>query len=80
MVLIPLIEHHYQTVKLLGVEAGGVWIESQMMIDKVYSTVGRVSSERSPAFFFPYHQIEFAMVSIPGVALNEVAFGVESLD
>jgi hypothetical protein len=73
---IPLIEDHHQVVKLLGVEAGGIWIESQEMINKIYSAVDKEGSERTPVFFFPYHQIEFGMVAIPGLALNERAFGV----
>jgi len=76
VLLIPFIEQHYQTVKLLGVEAGGIWIESQEMVNKVYSAVGKVDSPRTPVFFFPYHQIEFGMVAIQGMALNEEAFGV----
>ena len=81
IVLIPFIEpDHYQRVKLVGVEAGGIWIESQTMIDKVFSAVGEAASERTPIFFFPYHQIEFAMVPRDGVALNELAFGVASHD
>lgn len=79
ILLIPFIEpDHYQSVRLLGVEAGGIWIESQGMINKVYSALGEVASERTPAFFFPYHQIEFGLVGIPGLALNESAFGVPS--
>ena len=81
VVLIPFIEPgHYQRVKLLGVESGGIWIESQVMINTVYSGVGEVASERTPAFFFPYHQIEFAMTDIPGLALNETAFGISNSD
>lgn len=77
IVIIPLIEpDHYQTVKLLGVETGGIWIESQEMINKVYSPIAVAASERTPTFFFPYHQIDFAMADVAGMALNESAFGV----
>ena len=76
LVMIPLIEDHYQIVKLHGVESGGIWIESQEMLNSVYSAVGKEGSERTPIFFFPYHQIGFAMASVPGMALNERAFGV----
>lgn len=81
LVLIPFIEpHHYQRVKLLGVEPGGIWIESQIMINLVYSALGETASERTPAFFIPYHQIEFAVTGIPGLALNETAFGISNTD
>jgi hypothetical protein len=81
IVLILFIEpDHYQTVRLVGVEAGGIWIESQAMVDKMFSALGEVASERTPIFFFPYHQIEFAMVPREGIALNESTFGVASDD
>lgn len=78
---IPFVERdHYQHMKLLGVEAGGIWIESQEMINKVYSAVDIAASERTVVFFFPYHQIEFAMTAVPGMALNESAFGLSTDD
>jgi hypothetical protein len=81
ILLIPFIEpDHYQCVKLLGVETGGIWIESQLLLNRVYSAVGAVASERSPVFFFPYHQIEFAMATVDGMALNESAFDAEHHD
>jgi hypothetical protein len=81
IVMIPLIEDgHYQKVRLMGVEAGGVWIHSQTMINQVYAVVGEAASERTPVFFLPYHQIQFAIAVIPGLALNETAFGVKVPD
>lgn len=76
LALVPLIEpDHYQMVKLHGVEAGGIWIESQELINKVFSAVNEAASERTPLFFLPYHQIAFAIAPIDGLALNERAFG-----
>jgi hypothetical protein len=46
------------------------------MVNQLYSAVGEVGSQKTPVFFFPYHQIDFGTVSIPGLALNETAFGV----
>jgi len=80
VVLIPFTSPHYQQIKLLGVESGGIWIESQVMINEIFSALGETSSERTPAFFVPYHHIQFAMVPVPGMALNERAFGVTSPD
>jgi len=81
ILLVPFIDRdHYQYVKLVGVEAGGIWIESQEMLNRVYSAAGAVASKRRPIFFFPYHQIEFAMTAVDGVALNESAFGASGYD
>ncbi len=78
ILLIPFIEpDHYQKVKLLGVEAGGIWIESQEMMNQIFTAFGETASSRSLAFFFPYHELKFGMVPMPGMALNERAFGVE---
>lgn len=81
MMMIPFIEpDHYQQVKLIGVETSGVWIECQTLIDQMYSAVGIAASERTPIFFVPYQQILFATVPRDGMALNESAFGVATLD
>jgi hypothetical protein len=81
MMMIPFIEpDHYQQVKLMGVESGGIWIECQTLIDQMYSALEMPASERTPVFFVPYQQIVFAVAARDGMALNESAFGVATLD
>jgi hypothetical protein len=81
MLMIPSVEpNHYLTVKILGVEAGGIWTQSQDMLNLVYSAVNKADSPRTPVFFIPYCQIRFGITAIPGVALNEKAYGVEPHD
>jgi hypothetical protein len=66
----------FQSVKLLGVEAGGIWVESQTLITMALKTAGQATAPKSLAFFFPYHEIRFGFVPIDGPALDEKAFGV----
>jgi poly(3-hydroxyalkanoate) synthetase len=66
----------FQKVKLLGVEAGGIWIESQTLINMVLKATETATALRTLAFFFPYHELKFGFVGIEGPALNEEAFGV----
>jgi hypothetical protein len=66
----------FQEVKLLGVEAGGIWVENQKLINMGLKSYGLAASETSIAFFFPYHEIRFGYVPIDGPALDEKAFGV----
>jgi len=66
----------FQKVRLLGVEAGGVWIESQTLINIILKNAGIASAPKSLAFFYPYHELRFGFVGIGGPALNEKAFGV----
>jgi hypothetical protein len=63
-------------VKLHGVEAGGIWIESQKFANEFLTHVGASSAPRTAVFFVPYSQVTFAAVSIAGPSLNEKAFGV----
>jgi hypothetical protein len=75
--LIPTIHPiKFQSVKLLGVETGGVWIESQTLINLVLKNIGQVSTPKSLAFFYPYHELKFGFVGIEGPALNEKSFGL----
>jgi hypothetical protein len=75
--LIPFIDPKvFQKVKLRGVEAGGIWVESQTLLNIILKSVGLVSAPKSAAFFFSYHEVRFGFVAIEGPALNEKAFGV----
>jgi len=76
VLLLDIDPEHYELVKLLGVEAGGIWVESQTMINKSLALTERPTAPKSLAFFFPYHQLRYTFVSKEGPALNETAFGV----
>lgn len=77
IVLIPMIHPtKVQAVKLLGVEAGGIWIESQDLTSTILRASGKSSANKVIGFFFPFAQITFAMASLEGVSLNEAAFGL----
>ena len=76
VLLLDIDPEHYELVKLLGVEAGGIWVESQTMINKVLVLIEKPTAPKSLAFFFPYHELRFVFVSEGGPALNEASFGV----
>jgi hypothetical protein len=63
-------------VKLLGVEVGGIWVESQEITNQMLQFIGQATAEQTPIVFLPYHAIASILVSIEGVALDEKAFGV----
>ncbi len=46
-----------ESVKLLAVEAAGIWIESQEAVDKVVGRLQKRPSTTGLAFFIPFDQI-----------------------
>jgi len=66
-----------QEVKVLGVEFGGVWIQSQALTNAFLQILGVAVAPKTMVAFVPYHGISLAFSSIEGPALNETAFGVE---
>ena len=60
------------SVRLRGVETGGIWIENQDITNAIPGVAGVAQSEQTPVLFFPYGQILFALGTIPSVALNEL--------
>lgn len=50
-------------VTLHGVEAGGIWIESEILTDGLKTVLARrgssLSDEKMPAYFVPYAQIVY---------------------
>ncbi len=73
-ILIPHFDpKQYHRVILHGVEAGGIWIESQEFTNEVLGT-----HERAPktlVLFVPYNQIAYAVGSISEPSLKR-AFGL----
>lgn len=65
-----------QRVKLVGVEPGGIWVQSQSLTTSLLESVGASSAPVTPTLFFPYGQVIFVSVAVEGSALNEKAFGV----
>jgi hypothetical protein len=62
---------HEQEVLLHGVEAGGVWIESQELTNNFLTRMRVSSSPRTIVLFLPWHEISFAIGSIDKPGLNE---------
>jgi hypothetical protein len=63
-------------VKLMTVEAGGIWIESQTLTNVILALADAPAAARTPVFFLPYSSIGYAMAFADSMALNERAFGV----
>lgn len=77
VVMIPRVDaENPQIVKLLGVEAGGIWIEGQRLTNTLLAAAGNVATPKLIGFFFPYSQIAFAISAGKGISLNERAFGL----
>jgi hypothetical protein len=75
--LIPRIHQtELQPVIVHGVESGGLWIESQEVMQHLLNMVNVQMAPKTLVFFLPYHQIAFGMSSIGKVSLSEKAFGV----
>jgi hypothetical protein len=65
-----------QEVKLHGVEAGGIWIESQAFTNQALQRFGVATAPKTLVFFLPYSQISLGIASGDWPALDEKAFGV----
>jgi hypothetical protein len=64
---------HEQTVrvKIHAIEASGIWVESQMMIEKMLARLGKTSGAATPLFFLPFSSIGFVVASIALPSLSE---------
>jgi hypothetical protein len=77
LLLIPDVDPNLpQLVKLVGVDVGGVWIESQPLTNTFLASIKQAVWPTSPAFFLPYHAIRLGIGRSDAPALNEKAFGL----
>jgi hypothetical protein len=70
--LVPLISAtNFQNLKLHGVEAGGIWVESQALTELGLKAAEATMAPKTPMFFLPFWQIRFVMVSLDVPAISE---------
>jgi hypothetical protein len=66
-----------QPLKLHGVEAGGLWLESQKATNDFLTKIGAQTVPKTLVFFVPYNQIVFVLGSVEAPSLNEKSFDVQ---
>jgi hypothetical protein len=64
-------------VKLISVDAGGIWIESQQYTEWVLKLAERTESENSPILFVPFSSITYLVKLYDVPALSEKSLGLE---
>jgi hypothetical protein len=74
----PLIDgHDAGMVRILGVEAGGVWIESKALTNLALETAELESASGKPAFFVPYHALTLGVVFVKSAGQADSASNEE---
>jgi hypothetical protein len=63
-------------VKLHGIEAQGIWIESQDFTNQLMQKFRFVSSRTTPLVFVPFDNVDFIIGSLDSLSLSEPAFGL----
>jgi hypothetical protein len=69
-------EKHPSLVKLLAVENGGIWVESQKITDDWLSKIGSFATRKAYIFFVPYQQISWILDRADCPGLSEKALGL----
>jgi hypothetical protein len=79
--VIPIIHRiEFQQIKVLGCEAGGLWVECQALTNLMLKAIGQQVSQKTPIFFLPFQQITLVWTAIDQTSLSESAFGVPPQD
>jgi hypothetical protein len=64
-------------LKLLSVDVGGVWVESQVFIERVLNLFSQPDATNSPIFFLPFSSITYLTLLHDSPALSERALGLK---
>ena len=74
---IPLLDPDgMMLVKLHGVEAHGIWIESQDFTNQLMEKFHFSSSRTTPLVFVPFDKVDFIIGSLDSLSLSEPSFGL----
>jgi hypothetical protein len=63
-------------VKLHGIEAQGIWVESQDFTNELMEKFHFSSSRTTPLVFVPFAKLDFIIASVDSLSLSESAFGL----
>jgi hypothetical protein len=73
---LPVNEDHPVMVKLIAVEDGGIWIESQDVTEHWMRELKITSFPRTPVWFLPYAQIAWILGAEDYPSMSEKALGL----
>jgi hypothetical protein len=77
IVRIPLLNAESMTlVKLHGIEAHGIWIESQDFTNGLMERFRFSISRTTPLVFVPFDKVDFIIASLDSLSLSERSFGL----
>jgi hypothetical protein len=77
IVRIPLLDADgMMLVKLHGIEAHGIWIESQDFTNQLMENFHFSSSRTTPLVFVPFDKVDFIIAHLDSLSLSEPAFGL----
>jgi hypothetical protein len=77
MARIPLLDADgMMLLKLHGIEANGLWVESQNFTNELMEKFHCFSSRTTPLIFIPFGKIDFVLGSLESLSLSESAFGL----
>jgi hypothetical protein len=76
IVRIPLLDEGMMLVKLHGIEAHGIWIESQNLTNQLMEKFQSSSSRTTPLVFVPFDKVDFIIAALDSLSLSEPAFGI----
>jgi hypothetical protein len=76
---IPVNEERPVVVKLVDIDDGGIWIESQDATEHWLAEFKRASSPKTLVWFLPYDKISWILGSEDYPALSEKALGLGSV-
>jgi hypothetical protein len=77
IVRIPLLDADcMMLVKLHGIEAHGIWVESQAFTNQLMEKFQFSYSRTTPLVFVPFDKVDFIIASLDSVSLSEPAFGL----
>jgi hypothetical protein len=66
-----LTEKSIQELKLVALEAAGIWVSGQHITDLILPKLKLSAAAETPVVFVPFSQVLCLIESVPGVSLSE---------
>jgi hypothetical protein len=74
---VPRLNPQYAEFKLLAVDVGGIWVESQDYVEMILKKANMSGALKTPVIFLPFSSIDYITVLQDSPALSETSLGLK---
>lgn len=75
---VPSLGKHPMEFKILSVDVGGLWVESQEYVEGILKILKKNHAQFTPIIFLPFSSISYMVLLHDSLSLSERSLGIKN--